>query len=462
MLDKLERKINDLKKKINKKFLAVAIFCIFGAVIITTAELVKNLKLKEQEIQDEYNKSMYEAVSYINNLEIELAKLQLTNTEKLTVTTLANIWKQANVAKENFENLPTEQKSLQDACKYLSQVSDYSYSLMKNIIEKNKITDEEYVQIATVYDKCVNLNKTMTEIYNDLNSGRIKWGELKKETDSKLKNIDISQTVSSIDGIDKTFQDYEGLIYDGAFSDHLLEQEPKSLSNNEVTNQVAKEYIQNIYGIENIEYIKDKGESRGKIDLYNFEVKLKQEVQIRNISITKKDAKLYLMISDRKVESENITMDEAKTKAKEFLQKIEIENVESTYYLKTENMVTINFAAVQNDVILYPDLIKVKVALDNGEVCSVETQGYIFNHTNRDNLIPKISAKEARDVINKNIVIESERLAIIPTDSKNEILTYEFKGKLNEKEFLIYVNAITAQEEKVLILMETPGGTLTM
>ena len=31
-----------------------------------------------------------------------------------------------------------------------------------------------------------------------------------------------------------------------------------------------------------------------------------------------------------------------------------------------------------------------------------------------------------------------------------------------EKEFLIYVNAITAQEEKVLILMETPGGTLTM
>ena len=46
MLDKLERKINDLKKKINKKFLAVAIFCIFGAVIITTVELIKNLKLK--------------------------------------------------------------------------------------------------------------------------------------------------------------------------------------------------------------------------------------------------------------------------------------------------------------------------------------------------------------------------------------------------------------------------------
>ena len=64
--------------------------------------------------------------------------------------------------------------------------------------------------------------------------------------------------------------------------------------------------------------------------------------------------------------------------------------------------------------------------------------------------------------LNPYINIESERLAIIPTDSKEEILTYEFKGKLNEKEFLIYVNAITGLEEKVLIIKQTENGTLTM
>lgn len=462
MLDKLEKKINDIKAKIDKKVLAVAIFCIFGFVIITTAELIKNLKLEEQKIQDEYNKSMYEAVSYINNLEIELAKLQLTNTKKLTITTLASIWKQANLAKENFESLPTEQTSLQDASKYLSQVSDYSYSLMKNVVEKNKIADDEYAKIASVYDKCKSLNEVMTDIYNDLNSGRIKWGELKKQTDSKLGNIDISQTVSTFDGIDKTFQDYEGLIYDGAFSDHLLETTPKSLSDNIVTVEYAKKYIQNIFGNDNIEYINDRGESSGKIELYNFEVKLKSEDIIRNISITKKDCKLYLMISDRNVENESIEMDDAKTKAKEFLSKIGIDNVEDTYYLKTENMAIINFAAVQDGIMLYPDLVKVKVALDDGTICSVESQGYIFNNVKRENLTPEISLEQAKSVINKNINVESQRLAIIPTDSKEEVLTYEFKGKLDEKEFLIYVNAITGLEERVLLMMETPGGTLTM
>ena len=99
MLNKFEKKINDIKNKIDKKVLAVTIFAIFGFVLITTVELIKNLKIEEQKIQDEYNKSMYEAVSYINNLENELAKLQLVNTKKITLTTLASIWKQADLAK---------------------------------------------------------------------------------------------------------------------------------------------------------------------------------------------------------------------------------------------------------------------------------------------------------------------------------------------------------------------------
>lgn len=462
MLEKFEEKISNIKEKINKKYLSVAIFFVFGLVTIFSLEMSKDYKIQKQQVQDEYNKSMYEAVSYINNLEIELAKLQITNTKRITSTTLASIWKQANMAKENFENLPTEQGALQDACKYLSQVSDYSYTLMKNVVDDNSISQKQYNEINDMYNKCITLNNVMLRIYNDLNTGRIKWDELKKDSESKLKNVEISQAVSNFDGINKTFQDYEGLIYDGAFSDHLLNSVPKSLVNKEVDVKEAKEYIERIFGIENIEYIKENGESNGKIDLYNFELKLKEKDMIINISITKKDCKMYLMISDRKVEKENLDMNTAKDKAKEFLKKLGITNIEDTYYLKNENMAIINYAAVQDGVILYPDLIKVKVALDDGQICSFESQGYIFNNTKRENLIPKITIEQAQNVINKNIEVISKRLAIIPTDSNDEVLTYEFKGKINEKEFLVYVNAATAIEEKVLMILETPGGTLTM
>ena len=48
-----------------------------------------------------------------------------------------------------------------------------------------------------------------------------------------------------------------------------------------------------------------------------------------------------------------------------------------TYYLKEEGVMTINYAYVQNDVTMYPDLIKLKVALDNGDILGIETQGYL-------------------------------------------------------------------------------------
>ena len=50
-----------------------------------------------------------------------------------------------------------------------------------------------------------------------------------------------------------------------------------------------------------------------------------------------------------------------------------------------------------------------------------------------------IEYDEAREKLNKNIQINSEGLAIIPTKWKTEILCYEFKGKVEDKEFLVYI-----------------------
>jgi germination protein YpeB len=462
MIEKFEKKINKFKRKVNKKALGVAVFFVFGLVSVFSMEMSNNFKRQKQLAQDEYNKSMYEVVGYVKNIETELAKLQLTNTTKLTSTTLASIWKQSNLAKANLESLPVAQQSISDAAKYLSQVSDFSHSLMKQVVSDQKITEEEYVQISQIYEESKELSKVMEEIYVELNTGRIKWDEIQKAGNEKLPKLEISQEVSNIDKIGKTFQEYEGLIYDGAFSDHLLTQEPKNLADKEVSSEDAKNYINEFFGKDNIEYLNYIEESQGRLDLYYFDLKLKDESFVRNIYITKKECKLYLMISDKKQEEQKIQMEEAKEKGKEFLKRLGIDNVEDTYYLVVENMAIINYAAVQDDVIMYTDLVKVKVGLDDGNIYSVESQGYIFNHTKRENLTPKITLEKAQEVINENINIISKRLALIPTESKNEVLTYEFKGKIDDREFLIYVNATTAQEERILLILETPNGILTM
>ena len=62
-----------------------------------------------------------------------------------------------------------------------------------------------------------------------------------------------------------------------------------------------------------------------------------------------------------------------------------------TYYLSEDNTATINYAYKQDDVIVYPDLIKLKIALDTGEIIGFEAKGYLSSHRVRDIPKPAIS-----------------------------------------------------------------------
>ena len=83
-------------------------------------------------------------------------------------------------------------------------------------------------------------------------------------------------------------------------------------------------------------------------------------------------------------------------------------------------------------------------------------------HTIREISVPKIDVNEARKLVNKDVEITSERLALIPTDWSTEILTYEFKGRVDDRNFIVYVNADTGKEEDVFLLIESENGILAI
>ena len=125
-------------------------------------------------------------------------------------------------------------------------------------------------------------------------------------------------------------------------------------------------------------------------------------------------------------------------------------------------MATVNYAYFQDGTTMYPDLIKVKIALDNGEIVGFESLGYIMCH--RDREIPQtiISEQEAREKAGTHLSVDTVSKAYIPLDSKREVFCYELKGTLGKNNFLIYINAETGREEKILMLLESDKGILTI
>ncbi len=455
-------KLIDWKNRLKKGHMLSVICVLLIIVIALGIILYKKQKEYRQASENSYNMAFYELVDYVQNVETYLAKSLISSTSEHGAETLTNVWREANLAQSYLSRLPIESQELENTEKFLNQVSDYSYTLSRKNIYNEELSQDDLNNLKDLHDYSVELENTLNQLSEDLNSGRFEWGEL-----TKKGNIAFAQQVDNISkesfsNLEENFHEYSGLIYDGAFSEHLTNVEKKGLTGEEIEEEQAKQKAEDFIGKDNIKEISSLGYSENAtIQCYDFSITNNSDETI-NISVSKKGGHIVFMNSNRDVTSEVISQDEANQKGKEFLEKKGFTNMKETYYLKQDGIVTINYAYSQDDVIMYPDLIKVKVALDNGQVLGMETSGYLNNHTIRDISNIKITKEEAKKDLNKDLDIQSEGLAVIPTEWKTEILCYEFKGKVDDREFLVYINSENGREEDILMITNTPNGTLTM
>ncbi len=183
--------------------------------------------------------------------------------------------------------------------------------------------------------------------------------------------------------------------------------------------------------------------------------------EVKSIAVSQKGGHIVYMNYYREVKEEKINPDQALEIGKKFLEEKGYPNMKETYYMMQSGNIVINYAYMQDDVTVYSDLIKLKIALDNGEILGMELAGYLNCHEERNIDKEIISKEKAKENLNKEIEIMSEGLAIIPTEFLTEILCWEFKGKVDDNEFIVYINAKNGEEEDILMIINTPNGTLT-
>ena len=454
-------KLIDWKNRLKKGHMFSIIVGLLIVVAILGFILYKKQREYRQASENSYNAAFFELVDYVQNVETYLAKSLISSTPEHGAETLTNLWREANLAQAYLSRLPIESQELENTEKFLNQVSDYSYSLSRKNIYNESLSDEDFNNLKELHTYSQELENTLNQLSDDLNTGRFSWGELtEKGTVAFAQQVD-NISKESFSNLEENFHEYSGLIYDGAFSEHLTNAEPKGLTGDDIDEDQAKEIAENFIGIENIKETSNLGYfENATISNYGFSIKKNNDETV-NISISKKGGHVISMNANRDVNTESITQEQADEKGKQYLESKGFSNMKETYYLKQDGIVTINYAYNQDNVVMYPDLIKVKVALDNGEILGLEATGYLNNHQKRDITNVKITKEEAKKNLNKNLEITSEGMAVIPTEWKTEILCYEFKGKVDEREFLVYINAENGKEEDVLVITNTPNGTLT-
>lgn len=445
---------------ISKRCFVRIISFLTAAIIAVGVSAVLNMNSSEQyrrSFEQNMTRNVEDLSAEIDNIKNTLYKGMYAGTPEMMTQLSSKLWSDASTAKSSLAQLPVSELHLENTYKFLSQVGNFSKSLAKRYSDGEALSKDDRKSLKTLSEYADRLAENMWNVEKRINSGELSFEKAVTEVQGAENNEEPSYITEGFTDFEEGYDNYPTLIYDGPFSDHILEKEPEMLKGTtEVTLSDALKKAEKACGTTGLTH-SDSNDEQGKMPSYVF------TKNSTTIAITKYGGYLSYMLGDRKVSTRSLTALESVGKAKEYLTMLGINHITDTYYEISGNVCTVNFAGTENDIIMYTDLIKVSVAMDNGDILSFDGRGYITNHKKRNLSEPKITAEQARKKISTELTVTDTSIAVVPSAGTNELFCYEFHCTSPDgRQMLIYINADTGREEQILLLEISENGTLTV
>lgn len=415
------------------------------------------------QLDNQHQRMFYDLIAHVENVELNLAKAMITSTPNQSLVIFSNTWNHAYMAQEKMSQLPITHSTIRNTEKFLSQVGDYCYSIMRKNVDGAPISQEDFDNIAEIHNYAGYIGQELQKLRAAVDDGTVTFSRIRRIGKNNLREMNENMIDLGFNRIQERLVDYPELIYDGPFSEDVLRVSPRGLTGPEVTAEQAARIVENFVGKNKVTEVRNTGKGEGDIRTHSFEAT--QPNHPNNpiyIDVSRKGGHVVWMLNHRPVGRATLSQSQAVDVANKFLINNGLKSMVPTYSLRYDDVAVINYAYYQDGVVVYPDLIKIKVALDNGDIVGYEAASFLTSHTKRTFDKPQISVEEAREKLSVRLDVQSSRLALIPLESRREVLCYEFKGTYQNDQFLIYINAETGRQERILKVITTEKGTLTI
>lgn len=395
-------------------------------------------------------RTFYDLVSYVDNMEVNMSKLLVSNDRQEQQKLLRDITVQANLASADITELPIQDESKYYTTKYINQVGDYSKFLNNKLIDGGKISEEDWQNLEKLYAVNQTLKQELTSLTADINED-YRFVSLINDNG---ENIVLDSFISLEEGS----VDYPKMIYDGPFSDGLDVTKVRGIQGKEVSKSEAVEIFKSLFTDYSFDSVEVVGETKGKIEVYDIEGSYGEDKVFAQVS--KIGGKLIMFNSFKDCSKQAQSVENCVNIASEFIKKNGIDGMKAVWSSESSANVYVNFALEKNGVIVYPDMIKVTVCEERGIVSTFDATEYYLNHHERTIEKAKITKEKAVANVKQNLDVSTIRLAVIPLGNSNEALTYEVSGTFGGSTYYVYVDANTGKELEIFKVVQTLEGNL--
>ena len=417
-----------------------------------------------RQLDNGYRQAFTELTTAAGELDAALEKVTYATTPSLFAALCAQAYAKALAAQTALGELPYGNVELEQTAAFFAKAGDYAMAMARGARAEGVCTDESRETLRGLAAAAGELSATLQALQLQLDGGALHPEDV-AAVEARLAAAaeDGGQITggSAFQTVEADFPQVPTLIYDGPFSEHLSSRTPQMLEGlPQVTEEEARRAAAAFAGLR-AEVFTRTSDGAGNLPAWGFSA-LADGGELY-VEITKQGGQVLQMLSSRPVGEAALSRKEGVEQAAAFLEEHGYRDMAPSYFLEGDGILTVHFAPVLDGVYCYPDLVKVGVALDNGDVVSFEAHGYLMNHGAREPAAPAVSADQAAERVDPSLTVLSRQLALIPTGGEYEVLCHEFKCQnADGGHVLVYVNAATGQQERILLLLEDENGTLVI
>jgi spore germination protein len=447
-----------------KKWLlpVILVIALVGSLIWGYQEMKIRQKLQNR-AESQYQKAFHELTWHLDNISGQLAQILVSSSREQAVLSLATLWRQAFAAQANIGSLPLALVPLSQTENFLNNTSTVANVLLSRTAQAEEGLPEDSIKtVEALYERSQTLAADLNKLGAKILNHELSWTQVETAAYAANRNLEDNTIVDGFKLVEKRLEEYPEINLAEDFAP--VEPQTKKLSGKEEISvqEAEKKALFWWYPQPGKHQAKLTYEGVGDIPTYGIEIApLKEEGPVY-IDVSKLDGAIVWAMKARPVEISKLKLTEGEREAQKFLEEHDFLNFVAVKSQKEDNTGVYTFVPRQGEVLLYPDQVKLQVALDNGEVTGFEGTPYYMFHRTRDLPVTKLTRDNLRPIISPRLKVELIRPALIVNTWGQEVLTWEVRGSFAHEEFAVFYNAQTGSEEAIIRITPPPEFAFTV
>jgi spore germination protein len=398
-----------------------------------------------------YQRVLGELCSSVQIIHHQLAQLLVTSSKEQMLYGLSNLWREVYAAIQSLGTLPIAMHQLEQTDLLLHDMAEYSYHLMKkNMLPQHALSATDWTHLEDFYHRTEVVQQELEQLETAVLSNNFFLTSISLDDESNPLH-------TAFQNIENHVRAFPTIEFEEGVRKIAPESRPISgtyISETDALNN-ANMFLQTLAAMQpNIASVQHtQGDIAFIIDNATIPVYGVQFGEHYYVEVSQIGGHVLQYYYTRELSQAVLTLDDAKIQAYNILHTLHLPNMVCVEQKADNNTASFVFVPLQENVYLYPDMIKMQLALDDGTLLNFDQTHYQTNHYNRTLQHPSLTEQEIRESRNPNFQTESIHLALISDAySSSEQLTYELRGTIAGESFAIFIDAHTGEELRIIHL----------